>query len=378
MIYLDNAATSHPKPDCVYDAVEHALKRVGASPGRGAHRAAREASEILDSARRLVSEFFDMGDPRRVIFTRNATESINVVLKGHVRPGDRVIISHMEHNSVTRPLHRLMGQGVEVEILPCNPWELISPADLEDALKKPARLVVMTHACNVNGALLPLAPVASLCREKRVPLFLDAAQTAGIQDISVRQLGLGMLACSGHKGLLGPAGVGVLYIREDLQVDPLLEGGTGSQSENWAQPEFCPDRYESGTPNLPGIAGLAAGLRYLLDAGVERVAGHELRLAAQLEEGLKRLPGVRVLSPKLRGTGVVSFTVADLDPAHVGFLLDEGYGIAVRTGLHCAPLAHQCLGTYPEGTVRVSPGFSNTADEMEYFLGSLAAILSHR
>ena len=211
-----------------------------------------------------------------------------------------------------------------------------------------------------------------------MPLLLDAAQTAGGQAISVRDWQLGMLACSGHKGLLGPPGVGILYIRPDLDVLPLMEGGTGSLSEQAAQPEHSPDRYESGTPNLPGIAGLAAGIDFIADRGVDSILKHELDLAAILEEELSALPGVRVFKPDARGTGVVSFIIEGLNPSDVGYLLDEGFDIAVRTGLHCAPLAHRTLGTFPEGTVRVSPGFSTTPDEIEYFLKSLRSLLSKR
>lgn len=378
MLYLDNAATSHPKPPAVYRAVLKALEEVGASPGRGAYRLAREAMEIVNRARRLAATLFDVADPGRVIFTKNATEGLNAVLKGWVRPGDRVVTSALDHNAVARPLRRLAAAGAEVVEVPCGSDGLLDLDAFERALSATPRLAVLCHASNVNGALLPLAEVAALCHARGVPLLLDAAQTAGLQPISFRNPGLGMLACSGHKALLGPPGTGLLILREDLDMPPLLEGGTGSRSEELEQPCFCPDRHESGSPNLPGIAGLAAGIEHVLEAGPAALLGHELALAERLEAGLEALPGVRVSRPARRGTGVVSFVVSGMNPGDVGRLLDEGFDIAVRTGLHCAPLAHRTFGTFPEGTVRVSPGFATTGDEIDFFLESLGALLALR
>ena len=376
--YLDNAATTYPKPPSVYEAVLHAMERIGATPGRSAHRLAREADAIVAGARDKVARLLDIADPNRVMFTKNATESINLVLKGWLRPGDRVVISAMEHNAVVRPLDRLRAAGVTVEIARCTRGGQIDLSALRKHFEPPPRLVSLAHASNVNGALQPVDEVAKLCREHAVPLLLDAAQTAGAQPISVSDWQLGMLACSGHKSLLGPPGVGILYIRPDLDVLPLMEGGTGSLSEEAVQPEYCPDRYESGTPNLPGIAGLAAGIDFISARGMGSILRHELSLAAMIEEGLDGLPGVRVLKPDVRGTGAVSFVIDGLNPGDVGYLLDAGFDIAVRTGLHCAPLAHRTLGTLPEGTVRVSPGYSTTTDEIEYFLKSLGSLLSRR
>ena len=217
-----------------------------------------------------------------------------------------------------------------------------------------------------------------MCSERDVPLLLDAAQTAEIQPVFANGWDLGMLACSGHKALLGPPGVGILYVRPDLEVLPLIEGGTGSRSEELIQPEYCPDRYESGTPNLPGIAGLSAGIEFILKQGMDSVREHEVALGSMLERELPGMPGVRVCRPEVRGTGAVSFTVDHLNPNDVGALLDEGFGIAVRTGLHCAPLAHQTLGTFPEGTVRVSPGYSTSPEDIDFFLHSLRSLLSRR
>ena len=377
-IYLDNAATSHPKPAAVYDRVRLALQDIGASPGRGAYRLAREASALLAQARRNLATLFGISDPDNLIFTANATEGITVVLKGWLRPGDRVLISSLEHNAVVRPLACVSQRGVRVDKIDSDTSGEMDLDHLQRLLTPSPRLVVLVHACNVNGALQPVEEAATLCRAAGVPLLLDAAQTAGIVPIAAEEWGLGMLACSGHKGLLGPAGVGVLYLRPDLDVAPLKQGGTGSRSEEDQQPLLRPDRYESGTLNLPGIAGLAAGVAYVLDQGLDAIRVHELQLAARIEAGLEDIGGLRVYRPKLRGTGAVSFNVEQLNPADVGSLLDVGFDIAVRTGLHCAPLAHQTLGSFPEGSVRVSPGCFNTKDDIDAFLAAMRTIMRRR
>jgi cysteine desulfurase/selenocysteine lyase len=377
-LYLDNAATTYPKPPSVYDAVRHALEEMGATPGRSAHHRAREALRMVASARALVARILGISNPDRVVFTKNATESINVALKGWLRPRDRVVISGMEHNSVVRPLRRLSDLDIAVETVRCRPGGQIDLDDFNTRLDPPPRLVVLVHASNVNGALQPIRDAAIECSNLGVPILLDAAQTAGIQPILAEDWDLGMLACSGHKSLLGPPGVGVLYIRPDLDVLPLMEGGTGSRSEDPLQPECCPDRYESGTPNLPGIAGLSAGIDFILKQGMDAIREHELNLGSMLACELADMPRVKVLRPEVRGTGAVSFTIDGLNPSDAGSLLDEGFDIAVRTGLHCAPLAHRTLGTFPEGTVRVSPGYATTVEDIEYFLRALRSLLRRR
>ncbi|MCU0588353.1 MAG: aminotransferase class V-fold PLP-dependent enzyme [Syntrophobacteraceae bacterium] len=377
-LYLDNAATSWPKPPSVHQAVKRALEEIGASPGRAAHRMAREAERMVEDARRQVADLFHVPDPRRVIFTRNATESINVVLRGWLRPGDRVLMSSLEHNAVARPLRQLETEGVLVERIPLGSHEALDLQWLRERMEPPPRLVVLVHASNVTGELLPVAEAAQICRSSGAPLLLDAAQTAGLQNIDVEAMHLGMLACSGHKALLGPAGVGILYIRSDLAVDPLIRGGTGSRSEELEQPDACPDRFESGTVNLPGIAGLAAGIAFIREKGMDSILAHELHLAALLEAGLGSMPGVQVLKPQHRGTGVVSFRTEELHPADIGFILDEVFDIAVRTGLHCAPLAHRALGSFPGGTVRISPGYASTESDIERMLQAMATIAARR
>lgn len=377
-LYLDNAAASWPKPPSVIAAVDRALREMGGSPGRGSHRLARSASALVARARERAADHLGIGDPSIVAFTKNATEGLNLAIKGWVRPGDRVLISPMEHNSVMRPLERMKAASVQVQLMPCRPGGLVDLEAIERLLDEKPRLAVLNHASNVNGLLQPVETIARQCRERGVPLLLDAAQSAGLQPIEFDRWKLGMLACSGHKGLLGPPGVGIVAVRSDLDVLPILEGGTGSRSEEEAQPLMRPDRYESGTVNLPGIAGLLAGMEFLNDRGIESILSHELALAARLETGLGGLSGVQVLCPEARGTGTVSFVVDGMNAGDVAFLLDETFDIAVRSGLHCAPAAHRTLSTFPEGTVRVSPGYATTEPEVDKFLDSLGALVKRR
>ncbi|MEI6127980.1 MAG: aminotransferase class V-fold PLP-dependent enzyme [Pseudomonadota bacterium] len=377
-IYFDNASTSYPKPQCVYSAVQHALTDIGASPGRGAYRLAREASEIISRTRQKASRLLGISEPERLVFTKNATEGINAALKGWLRPGDRVVLSSLEHNAVVRPLTRLSNEGITRTIINCSSGGLIDIAELKKQLCPPPRLVVLVHASNVNGALQPVEEIAALCTKAGVPLLLDAAQTAGVQPVQAALWNLGMLVCSGHKGLLGPPGVGLLYVRPGLEIHPLIEGGTGSRSEELTQPDFYPDRMESGTLDLPAIAGLEAGMDFISEKGVEAFRDNELCHAGVLEQSLSALDRVRVFSPAVRGTGVVSFTIKGMNPSDVGFILDEAFDIAVRTGLHCAPLAHKTLGTYPEGTVRISPGWFTSSDDIQALMDALKILIRQR
>jgi len=377
-LYLDHAATSYPKPSKVCEAVRRALEETGASPGRGAYRMAREATELVASARRKVADFLGAERPEQVIFTAGATESLNVALKGVLRPGGRAVASNMEHNAVVRPLAGLEAAGVRVERVPCSPRGELDLDFLRRAMEPPPDLVALVHACNVNGALMPVELVGRLCAEHGVPLLVDAAQTAGARPFDLKSSPITLLACSGHKGLLGPPGVGILYIRPGFSLAPLVEGGTGSRSEVEEQPDFLPDRFESGTPNLPGIAGLAAGVEVLEERGASAVLEREVRLAERLEDGLEALPAVRVHRPATRGTGAVAFNVEGMNPGDVGALLDGAFDIAVRTGLHCAPLAHRTLGTFPLGAVRASIGFSTEGEDVERFLEAMGSLVSQK
>ena len=386
MIYFDNAATSWPKPPGVAQAMVHFLNEIGANPGRSGHRRSVEAGRIVYEAREAVAELFNFDDPLRVVFGSNVTEALNLALCGYLRPGDHVITSSVEHNSVMRPLRALERDGVAVTVVPCAPDGTLDPADVEAAIQPDTVMVVLNHASNVTGTLLPVAEVGHICRRHGLLLLVDAAQTAGAYPIDVQAESIDLLAFTGHKRLLGPMGTGGLLIGERVDVEriePLKRGGTGSRSEHEEQPDFLPDRCESGTLNAVGLAGLLAGVRFVAEVGVDTIRRHEEELTAQLIAGLKaipstalrrssgqgsgRRPGVTVYGPgdATRQTATVSFNVAGLLPSEVGLRLDEEYGIMARVGLHCAPAAHRTIGTFPTGTVRFGLGYFNTADEVE-------------
>lgn len=365
-IYLDGAATSFPKPKPVVKAVADFFTHIRASPGRGANNAARAADRILSQTRKSLAEFFCVSDPNRIIFTANATEAINLGLKGILRPGDHAVTTSMEHNSVIRPLRRLEQQGVELTVIGCSKRGSLDPGKIQRAMRPYTKMVIMTHASNVTGGVLPAASVGEICRKEGVLFMVDAAQTAGHLAVSVEDLNVHLLACPGHKALMGPPGTGFLYIREGIDFPPLVEGGTGSASESEVQPDFLPDRFEAGTPNTPGIAGLGAALQFIKNEGFERIRKHGEVLKELLIDEIRGAAGVCLCLPPERDghVPVVSFNISGLDPSEVGFIPEEVYGIEVRVGLHCAPLAHQTLGTFPKGSVRVSPGYFNTLDDI--------------
>jgi cysteine desulfurase / selenocysteine lyase len=381
VIYFDNAATSWPKPPGVAEAMVHFLEEVGANPGRAAHRLAVEAGRIVYGAREAVAELFHAPDPLRIVFCPNVTEALNLALRGLLRPGDHVVTSSMEHNAVMRPLRALESGpergsgGVEVTVVPCSPEGLLDPAAVEAAIRLDTALVALNHASNVVGTLLPVAQVGAICRHGPL-LLVDAAQTGGAYPIDVQAEGIDLLAFTGHKALGGPMGTGGLILGErvdERQMEPLVRGGTGSNSEREVQPDFLPDMFESGTPNAVGLAGLAAGVRWVLARGVDAIRAHEVALTRQLIGGLRAIPGVTVygtLDAELQ-TATVSFNVAGMAPSEVGLRLDDEYGILCRVGLHCAPAAHRTLGTFPDGTVRFGLSGFDTSEEVE---AALAAV----
>jgi cysteine desulfurase/selenocysteine lyase len=375
-LYLDNAASSHPKPETVYQTINEVLKNSGANPGRAGHRLAMKAGQWISKTRQTLAEFFEVPSPERIVFTANATEALNLGLKGLLNPGDHVITSSMEHNSVIRPLRYLETQGVEITIVSGNVQGEIRTRDIAKALRRNTRLIVLTHASNVTGGLLPVSEVAEFTHKRGILFMVDAAQTAGVVPISAARMGINLLAAPGHKGLMGPQGTGFLYVSPGISLRPLIEGGTGSRSEMEVQPDFFPDQMESGTMNTPGLAGLGAGVRFILEQGQDQIRKKEMLLSRLLWEGLKRIPRIQVYGPEEveERTAVVSFNIAALNPQAVASILDMAYDIAVRAGLHCAALAHRTLGTFPEGTVRVSPGFFNTEMEMEIFLRAIGEI----
>ena len=370
MIYLDNAATSWPKPATVGQAMTDFLEKSAGNPGRSGHRLSLAAGRAVYEVREALAEFFGLADPLRLVFIANATEAINLAVRGWLRPGDHVVTSSMEHNAVMRPLRALEREGVQLAVVPCAPDGTLDPADVEAALRPDTRLVILNHASNVTGTILPVAEVGAIARRHGVLLLVDAAQTAGELPIDLAAMNIDLLAFTGHKGLLGPTGTGGLLIGERVQVDdllPFIRGGTGSRSEHEEQPDFLPDKYESGTLNAVGLAGLSAGLAYVQDRGLDAIRAHEVALTRQLIEGLRAIPGVTLYGPgdPARQVAVVSFTLAGRRVSDVGFRLDEDFGVLCRPGLHCAPAAHRTIGTFSEGTVRLAPGPFTTPEELE-------------
>ncbi len=377
-IYLDNAATSYPKPEGVYQAVEHALRFAGASPGRGGHEMSLAATRTVFEVREAVAGLFRIPDASRVAFTANATEAINFALFGLLLPGDRVVTSSVEHNAVNRPLRALQDRGVTVVKVAADRRGFVDPTALKAACAEKTRMVVLTHCSNVTGTLQAIEEIGPWCRRQGILFLVDAAQSAGLFSIDVEALAIDLLAAPGHKGLMGPPGTGFLYVREGLQLTPLILGGTGSHSTSELPPEQMPERLESGTLNAPALAGLKAGIDFITGVGLHRLREQEEALLAQLIGGLRSIPSAMVYGsgdPRWHG-GALSFNLKGLDPSEVGFLLDTDHGIATRVGLHCAPDAHRSIGTFPRGTVRVSPGYFNTAEEIDHLLSAVAALAS--
>jgi cysteine desulfurase family protein len=373
-IYLDNAATSFPKPEPVCAAVVEVLQHGAANPGRGGYRLSLAAGRQVLAARDAAARLVGIPDPARIVFTANATEAINLALFGALRPGDRVVTTSMEHNAMVRPLRALAEQGVEVIKVPADATGFVAPAELQRACTAGTRMLAMTHCSNVTGTVQAVEELGPWCRSQGVLLLVDAAQSAGLLPLDVTGMAIDLLAVPGHKGLFGPPGTGFLCVGEGLQLKPLLYGGTGTRSTSDRQPEEMPERLESGTLNVVGLAGLRAGLDYVQEIGLDRIYEHERALLEQLMAGLQRIPGVTLFGPgdARRHGGALSFTLAGSDPTTLGHRLDAEYDICVRVGLHCAPDAHRTIGTFPEGTVRVSPGWFNTHEDIDQFLTAMS------
>ena len=383
LVYLDNSATSWPKPKEVLESIRKAIEQYGANPGRSGHKLAIEAARIIYETREALAELFGLEDPERVILTKNVTEALNLVLYGFLKPGDHVITSSMEHNSVMRPLRDLEKKGVEVTQIRASEKGEIDPQDVLKSIRKNTKLIVLVHLSNVTGTIMPVEEVLKISKDHGIPLLLDAAQSAGTIPINLKELPVDLLAFTGHKGLFGPQGTGGLIINtEGLEerIEPLMRGGTGSKSEEEEQPEFLPDKYESGTPNTPGIAGLGEGVRFILKEGIERIREKKEKLTLKLIEGLKEIKGVKLygpLDPK-KQIGIVSFNLEGKSPSEVSHLLDEKYNILSRPGLHCAPSAHKSIRTFPFGTVRFSVGYFNTEEEIEYAIRAVRDLVGSK
>jgi cysteine desulfurase family protein len=375
--YLDNAATSWPKPEAVYLAVDHFMREVGATPGRGGYQQEEEAQQIADETRAALAQLFHAADPQGVVFTLNATQAINMALKGLLSPGDHVVTSSIEHNAMWRPLKALEKRGVEITIVPCSPAGMLDPVDVEAALRPDTRMVAMLHASNVLSTILPIAEIGEIAHHHKAILLVDAAQTAGSYPIDMQAMGIDLLAFAGHKGTYGPPGTGGLVVMPGIHLETWVEGGSGFPSRPDTMPDELPLRLEAGTQNSAGIAGLLLGVQFVLEQGVEKIHAHEMRLARQLIEQLQAIPGLSILGPvnMEQRTAVVSVTVDDYIPDQLSAVLDKVFGVATRAGLHCAPQAHKIAGTLENGALRFSPGYFNTAEEIDYAVESLQGIL---
>ena len=375
MIYLDNAATSFPKPPQVVSAMADALRNYGANPGRGGHKLALQAGRTVEKCREAAAALLGVPTPERVIFTRNCTESLNLAITGMLRKGQEVICSHGEHNAVMRPLEHFVSRGeITVKVLRPDARGLVSPEVLSRAITSRTGLVIICHASNVTGVIQPVRELGAVCQSRGVPFLVDAAQTAGILDVTLDSLNADMIAMPGHKGLLGPHGTGLLALREGIDPEPLILGGTGSSSESVRQPDMLPDRYESGTLNLPGIAGLLAGIEFVASRQ-EEIHHYEAALNDRLRQQLAEIDGLRILGDEdAPRVGITAVVPEGGDSAALADALDAT-GVAVRGGLHCAPAMHSYLGTMRSGAVRFAPGPYNTEREIDDVAALVARLM---
>lgn len=380
-IYFDNAATSWPKPEAVYRAVDECQRTIGAAAGRGGYRSALEARRIVDRARQKLANLLHAGDPKQIVFASNCTDALNQAIHGLLRPGDHVVTTVCEHNSVLRPLrHAIDSLGCAVDYIPCDPYGVVSAGGVQAALRPNTRLVAVVHASNVTGAIQPIEEIAGMVASHEALFLVDAAQSVGHVPIDLRATPIDLLAGPGHKGLLGPLGTGFLFVRAGVEprLSPLRQGGTGSRSNEDAQPLLMPDKFESGNLNVPALAGLAAGIDYVQQQGVDSLRRQAEQLTGAMIDGLRDLPGVRVYGPvnPRERVAVVSITIESYDPHELAALLDSLHGIECRAGLHCAPRMHAALGTdHLGGTVRFSPGCFSTAHDVETVVEAVREIV---
>ncbi|MDQ1911178.1 aminotransferase class V-fold PLP-dependent enzyme [Paenibacillus sp. GD4] len=380
LIYLDNAASSWPKPPQVLEAMRLSMEQAAANPGRGSHQMAVQASRVLFEGRKRLAKLFKVKNPNDIVYALNTTMALNLAIKGFVKEGDHVICTAVEHNSVRRPLEYLKRtRNIQVTYIQTDNRGHMDVNEVERQMTNRTTLMVCTHSSNLLGSILPIAELGELCRKKGVKLLLDAAQSAGTLEIDVEAMGIDMLAFPGHKSLLGPQGTGGLYIHPGIDLEPLLHGGTGSQSEAIEQPLVRPDRYEAGTPNTVGIAGLTEGVKLILEETVESIHKREWELTQKLMQGLQEIEGITIYGPEIgqNKTGIVSFNVGQADSSEVAFILDQSFQIAVRAGYHCTPLAHEMAGTLDKGAVRASVGFYTKASEIDQLIGAVKEIAQH-
>ncbi len=379
MIYLDNAATSFPKPEAVYQALDGFARNDLANPGRAGHKMALAAERALDDCRHLLNQLFHGEGPERFVFTLNCTDALNMAFKGVLADGDHVITTDLEHNSVSRPLRKMELDGrISLTRIKAEAGGTIDPDDFRKALTSRTRLIALTHASNVLGTIQPVAEVGRIAREHGLIFLVDAAQTAGVVPIDLQAMNIDLLAFPGHKSLMGPTGTGALYVSPRVQVRAWREGGTGGDSSNETQPKEFPYFLEGGTPNVLGVAGLGAGVKFVQEKGLDELYAHEMRLIDRLWRRLDEMPGYQVFGHRDLACRVstISFRAESLPAVEIGGILDQAFEVAVRPGLHCAPYIHRSLGTFPDGTVRVSPGPFNTEADIDHLAHALAEIIS--
>ena len=374
-IYFDNGSTSYPKAPGVAEAMAKLIEQGAFNINRGNYEGAYEVAALVLETRELLAEFFHAENSRQVVFTPGITHSLNYVIKGLLKPGDHVLVSGLEHNAVMRPLRQMEKQGVVYEIVPTDREGMVNAFDVEKMIRKETKAVIMLHASNVCGTVVPIADIGSVCKKKKVFFIVDTAQSAGTIPVDMQGANIDFLAFTGHKGLLGPQGIGGFLISErlDKELEPFIAGGTGSISDSLEMPLMLPDKYESGTLNLPGIIGLHASLSYIKKVGLEVIHAKKMELTKYFLEALKVFPNIRVVGrPDLEDrVAVVSLDFMNEDNAVVAFELESEYGIMTRVGLHCAPIAHKSLGTYPQGTVRIAFSSSNTKEEIDVLIQAL-------
>lgn len=376
VVYFDNAATSFPKPKIVYDEIMNAMIGYGANPGRSGHKLALKMSRGIFETRNQISKLFNIKNPMNVIMTFNSTESLNIAIKGILKPGDHVITTSMEHNSVLRPIVFLERMGVKNTIVQGDYEGKVNPKDIEKSIRPETKMIVTTHISNLTGTIMDIEAIGKIAKNHGIIYLVDGAQSAGVYNIDVEKMNIDMLAFPGHKGLLGPQGTGGLYIREGIEVTETFQGGTGSISHSLEQPQAMPDKFESGTPNGPGIIGLGAGVKYILELGIDNIRKKEEEITKHFIEEAKKIEGIRLYGPLEIGkhAPVVALNIKDADSSEVSYILDEEYDISVRPGLHCAPLAHKTIGTFKQGVVRFSFGYENTHEEIEYGIKAIRDI----
>ncbi|MCL5771799.1 MAG: aminotransferase class V-fold PLP-dependent enzyme [Actinobacteria bacterium] len=375
IVYFDNSATSWPKPKEVLESIKYFIDEIGGSPGRSGHRMSIEASRLVEETREVIGEFFNYDDTSRIVFTKNITEALNVCIFSLLKPGDHVITSSIEHNSVMRPLRFLEKKGLDISTIYCSPKGDINVSDIEKNINNNTKLVILTHASNVLGTILPIEKVAEITYKYKIPFVIDCAQTAGSipVNINLKKYKNCIITFTGHKSMLGPTGTGGMCIGEDVELMPIIFGGTGSKSDKDIQPDFLPDYLESGTLNVMGLAGLKAAVSYLLKIGLNNIRNHEKLLLSKFIEGASEIKNVIIYGSKDPETqvGLISFNFKNINSSTAGLILDKKYSIMCRIGLHCNPNAHKVIGTFPEGTIRFSFSYFNSLEEINYSINAL-------